>query len=231
MVFKPCPADRHKIGSSTAEYFEIFAGSILKLERSRDKTKSDFVYLDIYSQNDFIFNFQIQEDKQGGAGFFLHYLDNYSLPTQKDHLFAFEHFKASQIKELEKCYKGSKIYDIEKEFERQGVAFEAFNKKKNPGLYPYKIVDNRLGQICASYPPLLLIPSKITSQEILESSKFRNRDRIPVITYYCCKTGGILARSSQPRVHIIDDQLTDDNIFPQYLENPYSNTIETGISC
>ena len=59
------------------------------------------------------------------------------------------------------------------------------------------------GQLCNSYPNLIVIPNKLTPQTLVKGLDFRTKKRIPVMTYYfnhqTNKSCG-LWRSSQSKV-------------------------------
>jgi len=56
--------------------------------------------------------------------------------------------------------------------------FWQFNKKS-----PFKYIDNSQANICSTYPDLLVVPSKMPFDEIIKCSRFRSRERLPVLTY------------------------------------------------
>jgi len=55
-------------------------------------------------------------------------------------------------------------------------------------------------KLCSSYPPLLVVPSSISDDELLNAAKFRSSRRIPAITWRHRDSGVVLARASQPEV-------------------------------
>ena len=99
----------------------------------------------------------------------------------------------------------------------------------NPQEYTYKLVDNRYFKISHTYPPLLLVPSKISDQSVVASSKFRTKERVPVITYYYAKTKTLLSRSSQSKPGITQTRSPEDELLLRYLGNPdFNEALDTG---
>lgn len=47
----------------------------------------------------------------------------------------------------------------------------------------YKILDNRDGKICPTYPEKIVVPSRITYDCLVRCSKFRSRSRMPALTF------------------------------------------------
>ena len=87
------------------------------------------------------------------------------------------------------------LYDIEKEFIRQGVDFQLEQKSK------YYLVDNTSFNICDSYPKKLIIPNlntKNISEDIKICANFRTKKRLPVLTYRN-KNGICIWRCSQAK--------------------------------
>ena len=86
------------------------------------------------------------------------------------------------------------IYDIEKEFNRQGVDIKS-NKSK------YYLLDNSSFSICESYPKKLIVPNLNTKniiQDIKICADFRTKKRLPVLTYKH-KNGICIWRCSQTK--------------------------------
>ena len=61
------------------------------------------------------------------------------------------------------------------EYKRLGI-----QTKNNEFL---KVLDNSRGQYCSSYPFKIIVPKFVTKELIKNSSKARNRNRFPILTY------------------------------------------------
>ncbi|XP_056651257.1 myotubularin-related protein 9-like isoform X1 [Monodelphis domestica] len=57
---------------------------------------------------------------------------------------------------------------------------------------------NRDFQVCASYPPALVVPRGIGDEVLARSAHFRQGGRFPVLSYYHSTNGTVMLRSSQP---------------------------------
>ncbi|CAN6438647.1 unnamed protein product [Victoria cruziana] len=57
--------------------------------------------------------------------------------------------------------------------------------------------------MCTTYPSILIVPSCISDDEVLQASTFRARCRLPVISWCHPKTGAAVARSSQPMIGLM----------------------------
>ncbi|KAF0697708.1 Aste57867_11635 [Aphanomyces stellatus] len=77
---------------------------------------------------------------------------------------------------------------ITRDYERMGL--------KNAA--PFQWINNEDGNVCDSYPPTLVLPSKLTRGSILSASAFRAKNRLPVVTWIHPRNRSVLARSSQP---------------------------------
>jgi len=60
-------------------------------------------------------------------------------------------------------------------------------------------MNNVEGIVCASYPQRAIVPADMTDEDIEECSKFRTKERFPVMSYYWKKNGTSIWRSSQPK--------------------------------
>ncbi|KAG7608107.1 GRAM domain [Arabidopsis suecica] len=57
--------------------------------------------------------------------------------------------------------------------------------------------------LCQSYPFALMVPKSISDEELLQTSTFRARCRLPVISWCHPGSGAVIARSSQPLVGLM----------------------------
>jgi len=116
-----------KRGFFKSTYFQLPHGLISKIERNTDKKNFELVYLDIHSKDGRMFKFRITEKYSSESNPFIQLLYVFAFPDKKTDLFAFEYGKAG--KNLEENYGGWKIYDIEREFHRQGIDFADINDR------------------------------------------------------------------------------------------------------
>ena len=89
-------------------------------------------------------------------------------------------------------------YSLTTEFQRQfSTSPEDIQKWKKSELN----VGSK-GRLCDTYPDVLYFPSDVSDETLRQAASFRKKNRLPALTYYCAKTGGILCRSSQPKAGI-----------------------------
>ncbi|XP_048192433.1 myotubularin-related protein 8 isoform X2 [Perognathus longimembris pacificus] len=101
---------------------------------------------------------------------------------------------------------GWKLIDPVSDFERMGI----------PNRY-WTITDaNKNYEICSTYPPDLVVPRSISLDTVIASSKFRSRERVPVLSYFYKENNATICRCSQPLcgfyARCIDDEFLLDSI-------------------
>ena len=118
-------------------------------------------------------------------------IENFAFPKKSKNYFNFAYSYKKQIKNSKKI----KIYDFFNEFKRQGINFNYNSSTNNL----FRIMKNIDYKFCESYPKKLIVPYKITDEELKQSSEFRTKNRIPTLTYHYNKNGSCIWRSSQTR--------------------------------
>ncbi|AMD20417.1 HDL327Wp [Eremothecium sinecaudum] len=88
-------------------------------------------------------------------------------------------------------YSSWDIYDAVTEFKRQGISFDEDSVWRIT-----KVNENY--QFCSTYPKQLVVPASVSDSLLTHASKYRARNRIPVLTYYYKKSGASITRSAQP---------------------------------
>ncbi|XP_043313651.1 myotubularin-related protein 8 isoform X2 [Cervus canadensis] len=96
---------------------------------------------------------------------------------------------------------GWKLIDQTSDFGRMGI----------PNRY-WTITDaNRNYEICNTYPPEIVVPKSVTLGTVVGSSKFRSKERVPVLSYLYKENNAAICRCSQPLsgfyTRCIDDEL------------------------
>ena len=95
---------------------------------------------------------------------------------------------------------GGADVDLQAEFARQGVATDA----------RWRFTDaNAAYDLCATYPPLLIVPAALSDARLKEGSRWRSKRRVPVLTWYDRATGAALIRASQPKSGITGAHVDD----------------------
>ncbi|KAI9469395.1 protein-tyrosine phosphatase-like protein [Coemansia mojavensis] len=88
----------------------------------------------------------------------------------------------------------AKHFDLRTEFQRMGVG-----NADGVGRYWRFSESNRKFQLCATYPPLLVVPSKISDTTLTYAARYRSKARLPALCYLH-PNGFSMTRSSQPMV-------------------------------
>ncbi|KAJ1866777.1 Splicing factor 3B subunit 4, partial [Coemansia sp. RSA 990] len=88
----------------------------------------------------------------------------------------------------------AKHFDLRTEFQRMGVG-----NADGVSRYWRFSESNRKFQLCATYPPLLVVPSKISDATLTYAAWYRSKARLPALCYLH-PNGFSMTRSSQPMV-------------------------------
>ena len=170
------------------EDLEIPLFNIRTIKKS-DKIINDKYCIDLTLKDTRIYKFYIWNKES--FEFFVD-LNEHVFPNDSTKLlkFTFDYF--DYAKNQPNYTNGWQIYDIQKEYERQGIT-----ENNNHGLRLSRVNTNY--DLCPSYPNLLVVPEKATDKEIARSAYYRTKSRFPAFTYLYKKDGNnaSLWRSSQ----------------------------------
>ncbi|XP_073497160.1 phosphatidylinositol-3,5-bisphosphate 3-phosphatase MTMR8 isoform X1 [Phyllobates terribilis] len=81
-----------------------------------------------------------------------------------------------------------KLIDLKTEYMRMGI----------PNNYWVLSDINKDYKVCSTYPTCLVVPKEASESTIIGSSKFRSRERFPVLSYYYRDNNAVICRCSQP---------------------------------
>ncbi|XP_064223795.1 myotubularin-related protein 8 isoform X2 [Aotus nancymaae] len=121
-----------------------------------------------------------------------------SQPALPEDLYAFS-YNPKFSKEMRES--GWRLIDPISDFGRMGI----------PNRY-WTITDaNRNYEICSTYPREIVVPKSVTLGTVVGSSKFRSKERVPVLSYLCKENSAAICRCSQPLsgfyTRCVDDEL------------------------
>lgn len=122
-----------------------------------------------------------------------------------DKLYAFIY----QPIKIEQDYNSWDIYNVEKEFERQGLEFD----KEDSTWRLSKL--NKDYKLCESYPGKVVIPNVISDTILGHTVKYRSKNRFPALSYYYKPNGCSIVRCSQPLVGIKQNRSIQDETLIQ----------------
>lgn len=130
------------------------------------------------------------------------HIEVFAFVKVKEQFFAFRHFQSNSS--LEENFRGWQTYDVVKEFMRFGIELMPHTETNVTDFWSdFKILDNKDGKICPSYPEKIVVPSRMPYDCLVRCSKFRSRSRMPALTYLYQWKGNEstgLYRSSQSKV-------------------------------
>ncbi|XP_007891243.1 myotubularin isoform X2 [Callorhinchus milii] len=102
---------------------------------------------------------------------------------------------------------GWKVYEPIDEFKRQGL----FKEKCK-----WKITNiNQKYELCDTYPPFLVVPINVNSDDLRKVSAFRSKARLPVLSWINPENQAVIIRCSQPLVGMSGKRNKDDE---KYLD-------------
>lgn len=183
----------------------------------------DFVNIKILCKNFFVFSIDFSNSLD--SDLFFNELFHFAMKSSINDLLAFSITLDDKIIDSNLNNKCWNIYKLENEFSRQGL----FNNNN------FRISNiNKKYSFCKTYPSNFIIPSTISDNTLLHASKFRSKNRIPVLSYYYKQNNRCIIRSSQPLVGLtqkrsIHDELLIKSFFNSSNKNlivdarPYKN--------
>eukprot|EP00471_Norrisiella_sphaerica_P014111 CAMPEP_0184504468 /NCGR_PEP_ID=MMETSP0113_2-20130426/52483_1 /TAXON_ID=91329 /ORGANISM="Norrisiella sphaerica, Strain BC52" /LENGTH=1781 /DNA_ID=CAMNT_0026894117 /DNA_START=805 /DNA_END=6151 /DNA_ORIENTATION=- len=100
------------------------------------------------------------------------------------------------------------IYNIEREFQRQGALISG-----------WRMADiNRLFTFSPTYPQRVAVPNFASDRDLVTIAKFRSKRRLPVLTFYLARKGAAMLRSSQPLVGLTGNRGKEEEQMLQELK-------------
>ena len=124
--------------------------------------------------------------------------------------------------------RGWQIYDPLTEFKRMGITMMAHTEETiKQFTSDFKILDNTDGKICATYPSILVVPSRMPYDSIVRCARFRTKERLPALTYayqYAKDKFSCIYRSSQNKVGMGGNRSTDDEMMLRFIGNHAGDT-------
>uniref|UniRef100_A0A914GS41 Phosphatidylinositol-3-phosphatase n=1 Tax=Globodera rostochiensis TaxID=31243 RepID=A0A914GS41_GLORO len=117
---------------------------------------------------------------------------------------------------------GWALFDVVREFERQKVPLVAWLPSRINADYKF----------AGTYPSLFYVPSEVLNCEdpddfLCSVSGFRSKKRIPVLSWFDCRSCAALVRSSQPMVGALSRKSADDEVYVEMIiaANPNSASL------
>ena len=126
-----------------------------------------------------------------------------AFPQNPMNRFAYYHTHNGQID-------GWKLYNPQNDYARLGV-----NESKQD--CKWKFIDNKNGDICDTYPELLVVPKDMSLTAIKNCASFRSRNRFPVLVWCNTRRSATLWRCAQPKTGIRTSRCVEDEEYLRWL--------------
>lgn len=141
-----------------------------------------------------------------------------SQPVKYEELYAFSYNPKSDQDERLMDWK---LIDLKMEYTRMGI----------PNDYWVFSDLNEDFKICSTYPTCLVVPKEASEATIIGSSKFRSRERFPVLSYYYKENNAAICRCSQPlsgfSTRCVEDEKMLDIISKANPGSPFMYVVDT----
>uniref|UniRef100_M4BGD6 Uncharacterized protein n=1 Tax=Hyaloperonospora arabidopsidis (strain Emoy2) TaxID=559515 RepID=M4BGD6_HYAAE len=135
-------------------------------------------------------------------------------PNMIGALFAFDYHteKAKQRgAPLSEKHNGWFVYSPFAEYQRLGF----LSAKKHPeeeGVITWRLLKNSKFRFSPTYPQLMVVPSLMSEEQLVQSARFRSRARLPVVVWRHPVNKSVLSRSSQPNYGMAGNRSEPDRI-------------------
>lgn len=129
----------------------------------------------------------------------------YTFPNDMKFLFAFKHFLPSQPS----YFVPISPYDCVKEYSRMGVLDSVNSAWRITAV-------NKEYRLCKTYSKILVMPARISDEDLFHVAAFRSGHRLPVLCWGDKENGATIWRSAQPKCGV-SGSCTQDERFLEYL--------------
>ena len=128
--------------------------------------------------------------------------------------FAFRYNSASKYEEHED---GWKLYDAQREYERQGLVSLDTKPSNDPDKLFRRTTLNENFGLCESYPKFLITSARIKDDELRCASSYRTKNRLPTLAYFYYRNGATIWRSSQVKSGLTGNTNEYDIKYMRYI--------------
>lgn len=135
-------------------------------------------------------------------------------PNMIGALFAFD-YHTEKTKErpapLTEKNNGWFVYSPFAEYQRLGF-LAAHKGPDKDGAITWRLLKNSKFRFSPTYPQLMVVPSLMSEEQLVQSARFRSRARLPVVVWRHPVNKSVLARSSQPNYGMAGNRSEPDRI-------------------
>nr|CCA14476.1 myotubularinlike protein putative [Albugo laibachii Nc14] len=162
-------------------------------------------------------------------------------PTQINSLFAFDyHAEKSKHRKsgINRREDGWLVYSPVTEYQRLGflrhqgsatLRQQTSCSSESREIITWRLLKNSKFRFSPTYPQLMVVPSKMSEDELVQSARFRSRARLPVVVWRHPVNKSVLARSSQPNYGMAGNRSESDRILLKAYRDS-ANANSAGIS-
>ncbi|CAK4069956.1 unnamed protein product [Aphanomyces euteiches] len=129
------------------------------------------------------------------------------------HLFAFT-YKAARVEAgkspVSDDVNGWLVYSPMQEYQRLG--FLGNDDNSDPNAITWRLLKNPKCRFSQTYPQLMVVPSCMSEDQLVQSARFRSRARLPIVVWRHPDNKCVLARSSQPNYGLQSKRCEADRI-------------------
>ncbi|KAI9921045.1 hypothetical protein PsorP6_000825 [Peronosclerospora sorghi] len=103
------------------------------------------------------------------------------------------------------------VYSPFAEYQRLGF-LSAKRHKEEAGVITWRLLKNSKFRFSPTYPQLMVVPSLMSEEQLVQSARFRSRARLPVVVWRHPVNKSVLSRSSQPNYGMAGNRSEPDRI-------------------
>jgi myotubularin-related protein 1/2 len=160
------------------------------------------------------------------------WMANVAPPADVSRVFGFAHYQERSANPASHG-NGWYVWSPIAEYQRLGFLRGAASKHStDPSGITWRLLKNSKFRLTPTYPQLMVAPSIMTEQQLVQSARFRSRARLPIAVWRHPIHKCVLARSSQPHYGLMGNQCDADRILLKAYRNAANknNSINTSES-
>lgn len=135
-------------------------------------------------------------------------------PNMIGALFAFDyHTEKAKLRgtPVPEKHNGWFVYSPFAEYQRLGF-LSAKKNAQDDGAITWRLLKNSKFRFSPTYPQLMVVPSIMSEEQLVQSARFRSRARLPVVVWRHPVNKSVLSRSSQPNYGMAGNRSEPDRI-------------------
>lgn len=144
-----------------------------------------------------------------------------AFPNDRSQLFAFLHSSTGALLPL------AEPYEPIKEFSRLGI-LDVLSATGDDMLWRFTNINSDY-RMCNTYPKMLVVPGRISDEELSLASNFRSGHRLPVMCWGDKDSGATMWRSSQPKAGVSGSCMQDEKLLDAIAQSCVYRRTPTGV--